>query len=593
MSLNKLEALRAEMKKRGIDAYIVLSSDPHKSEYLPDRWKTREWISGFTGSAGTVVVTLNDAGLWTDSRYFIQAEIQLQNSGITLHKLTNQVASEHTRWIADLLPEHSVVGIDGAVCSLSEYRQMQKIFEPKSIDIRYDLDLVSLVWADRSDMPSAPVFEHDVKYTGKTAAQKISEVRAKMKEQEADYHFISTLDGIAWLYNLRGSDVECNPVFLSYALVGMEKAWLFVDPSKLDPVIDKNLKESGIEILPYTIIEEFLAELPSGKKLHIDTSSISITHYDVVKEKELIYGDSIPKWLKAIKNETEIGHIRNAMIQDGVALTKAFMEVEQKIKSGKITEYDVARILMKHRSERDHYYGESFDAIVGYKGNGAIVHYKPEKETSATIAPEGMLLIDSGGQYHYGTTDITRTITLSPATDEQKKCFTLVLKGHIALAKAIFPEGTPGSPLDLLARQYLWENELNFFHGTGHGVGFFLNVHEPPQGFAGGAGERAVTGHKAGMLSSNEPGFYKTGEFGIRIENLIIAVPHIKNEYGNFLKFETVTLFPIDTQLIDHSLMTGEEKDWLNGYHEEVYLRLSPLLNGEEKGWLKEKTASI
>ncbi len=589
-----LSALRKKLSEHRFAAYIIPSSDPHQSEYVAEYWKSRRWISGFTGSMGNAVVTLDHAGVWTDSRYFLQAEKELPKNEFALHKLNVQGAAEHIEWLAENLAEGSVVGCDGMLFTVGQLRSMDSVLGAKGIILDYSQDLISQCWKkNRPSLPDNPIFEHDVRFAGRTRPQKLAQVREKMAEQNADFHLISTLDDIAWLYNIRGTDVESNPLAIFYAIVGRDAAYLFVREHKVPADIRQNLEADGVIVKDYDSVVSFLEILPSEASILIDKNTTSIFLFNKIKNAKVIYGDTPSTFMKAIKNETEIGHIRNAMIKDGVALTKAIMWLEATLPKRGIKETEIAQKLIECRATQEGYYGESFDAIVGYKGNGAIIHYKPEEKTCATVRPSGILLLDSGGQYLDGTTDITRTFALSRPTAEQKKCYTLVLRGHIALAMLQFPHGTKGVQMDILARQPLWEQGLNYGHGTGHGVGFFLNVHEPPQGIITGTAARGTTVHEVGMLSSNEPGFYKVGEFGIRIENLILVRETEKNEYGQFLNFETVTLFPIDTRLIDKKLLEKRELAWLNAYHQEVYEKLSPRLDEEEKVWLKEKCKAI
>ncbi|NNE25612.1 MAG: aminopeptidase P family protein, partial [Saprospiraceae bacterium] len=566
------------------------SGDPHQSEYPAAPWKGREWISGFTGSAGTAVITLNHAGVWTDSRYFLQAESELADSEFELHKMYNQFSPGYISWLSENLPEGSKVAIDGPLFSLNEKRKFESMLSKRNISLIITDDVIDEVWEDRPAVPLEAVFEHDVRFAGKSRAEKLAEVRAVMSKHHATHHLISTLDDIGWLLNLRGYDVEFNPVFVAYCVVSLDSVELFVDASKLTEELAGKLRQDNIRIHPYSNIYSFLNTYTSECKMLVDNSSISIKLYESLKQAQRISGPAICRDLKAIKNEIEIEHFRKVMIKDGVALTHAFKWLEDTLDERTVTEYEFFSKLAECRSKQAYYYGESFAAIIGYKGNGAIIHYRPQPDSSAEIKKEGILLADSGGQYYDGTTDITRTITFTPPSAEEKNAYTRVLKGHIGLSRAQFPEGTNGAQLDTYARQHLWEDGLNYLHGTGHGVGFFMNVHEPPQGFAPGSSQRATTVHKVGMVSSNEPGYYKEGHYGIRIENLIVVEEASKE---GFLQFETITMFPIDTQLIDRSLMTADEINWLNNYHKEVFDKLSPQLDEEHKNWLARKCESI
>ncbi len=590
----KINALRGEMASCGLDAYLIPSSDPHQSEYVAEHWKVREWLSGFTGSAGILIVTKDHAGLWTDSRYFLQAEQQLAGTCITLHKQRVAHAPEHVRWLAEQLPEGSTVGLNGYLFSVLQLRHLEKYLLPKAIEITVDLELVGDLWLDRPVLPVEPVFDFPVSYAGLSCKEKLAAIRDEMRDQGADYHLVTTLDDIAWTLNLRGGDVDYNPVFISYLLVGHSRSYLFINPDKVPANLRARLQEDGVELLRYAFIEDFLEELPVETRIWVDNRTTSIRLFNAIDEEQLISGPNIPRRLKALKNQTEIRHIRQAMLKDGVALVKLYRWLEAALTSRAVTEYEVARQLEHFRSGQGDYFGESFPAIAGYNSNGAIVHYRPFPDKSAEIHSEGILLLDSGGQYINGTTDITRTVALGIPTDEQRRVFTLVLKGHIALASIRFPAGTTGAQLDTLARMFLWREGLNYGHGTGHGVGFFLNVHEPPQGFATSATtSRGTTAFEPGMFTSNEPGYYKTGEYGIRTENLVLCVEGPESSGERFLEFETLTLFPIDLELLDISLLTAMEKQWLNDYHQHVFEKLAPLLNPEEVSWLEQKCRTV
>lgn len=595
MNINKrLAALRQQMKAHQVDAYIVPSSDPHQSEYVADHWKTRIWLSGFTGSAGILIVTQDHAGVWTDSRYFIQAERELAESEVELHKQGIPHAPEHVEWLAQNLPEGATVGCDGFLFSVGQIRHLHKHFHVKNIEINYELDLVAPIWEDREPLPKNLIFEHDFKYAGVSREAKLEEIRDEMDIQGADFYLISTLDDVAWTLNIRSNDIDCNPLTIAYLLVGMKAAYLFIDQDKVHEGIKANLLQDGVVLRPYNDLLRFMNDIPSEESVLVDVGTTSIRVFNALKITQIIKGNNIVMPLKAIKNETEIAHIQDAMVKDGVALTHLFRWLDAELETRTVSEVEVAEQLDTFRRAQGGYFGESFNAIVGYQSNGAIVHYRPEAKTCAHLKKEGILLLDSGGQYINGTTDITRTVALGTPTAEQKRNFTLVLKGHIALATIRFPKGTKGMQLDTLARMYLWNDHLNYGHGTGHGVGFFLNVHEPPQGFAtGGTTSRGITPLEPGMFTSNEPGFYKNGEYGIRIENLILCVEDIENEYATFYKHKTLTLFPIDLNLIEVSLLTEKERTWLNDYHAQVQRELSPLLNAEEKAWMEAQCRAI
>ena len=595
MSINsRISALRQQMKKSKLDAWIIPGSDPHQSEYVADHWKGREWISGFTGSAGNIVITKNHAGLWTDSRYFIQAEKELKQSEMQLHKLQVAHTAEYIDWLKSNLKKGSRVGCDGMLFSASQIKILKKTFEPLGIKLIYSKDILGTVWENRPTLPTNKIFEHKIKYAGKSRAKKLAEIRKAMKAKNVSHHLVATLDDLAWIFNIRSSDVECNPVTIAYAIISQQKAYLFIDGVKVPASLRKQFQKDKIVLKPYNSIEAFLSKIPKRDNILLDAATINSRLYDALDVKQVVQGKTISTHLKAIKNKTEIGHIKNAMIKDGVALTQLYMWLENlNKKEGAVSEAEVAVKLDELRRAQGDYYGESFSAIVGWKGNGAIVHYRPDPKDCATIKGRGILLLDSGGQYIDGTTDITRTVAFGKPTKEQKENFTLVLKGHISLGDLKFPKGTRGNQMEILARQPLWSQGLNYGHGTGHGVGFFLNVHEGPQSIGSGITAKAATIFEKGMLTSNEPGFYKTGEYGIRIENLILVVEDKKTDFGDFLKFDSVTLFPIDKNLIAYHLLTKREVDWLNDYHSTVYKRVSPFLNKKEKVWMKEKCAKI
>ncbi len=587
----KIAALRLAMKANQIDAYLIPSGDPHQSEYTAKHWKSRQWISGFTGSAGTAVVTNDHAGVWTDSRYFLTAAEELKGSEVVLQKQVIPHAPEHINWLVTNLRSGSVVGLDGSTFSIAQVKALENAFKEKDIKINHELDLINDIWKDRTPLPDNEVFEHDLRFAGIGRRDKINQVREKMK---ADYHLVSTLDDIAWLLNIRSSDVQCNPVTIAFVIVGQEKTHLFIKRSKVNETLASILKSDGVELHAYEAVNTFLGDLPSNKTIQIHSGSTNTSLYHSIAPAQIVAGANITMELKAIKNATELAHIENAMLKDGVALTRLYRWLDKTLEERSVPEAEVAEKLAGFRAQQGDYHGESFGAIVGYNSNGAIVHYSPTPETCANIKKEGILLLDSGGQYMDGTTDITRTTALGTPTAMQKRDYTLVLKGHIALSNLQFPHGTKGIQLDAFARQHLWSQGLNYGHGTGHGVGFFLNVHEGPQGFATSiTTPRGSTILEPGMFTSNEPGFYKTGEYGIRIENLIVTEVASKTDYGTFLKHRTVTLFPIDTKLIDIDLMEESEKKWLNDYHKEVFEKLSPRLEADEVEWMREMCQAI
>jgi len=583
---DRLSALRTSMRANGLNAYIIPSNDAHQSEYVAEHWKSREWISGFTGSAGTVVVTLDKSGLWTDSRYFLQGTQELAGTEIQLYKPKNRFGSEYISWLTEQLSAGDTVGIDGNVCALGSFENYKKNLATQDIKLSTAVDLFAEIWADRKPIPLNPIFEHEVAYAGKSRTEKIADIRDAMKDQGVSHHLITTLDDIAWIFNIRGTDVEFNPVAVAYAILSLDSVTLFIDTEKVDASLSHTLNADGITLKPYGDIVAYLNQLPESDTLLLDPNTCSVSLYKAVNAK-VKRGNTISQKMKALKNVVEIRHTRNVMAKDGAALANTFYWLEQKLKlAEKVTEADFADKLAKHRSRFEEYRGESFPAIIGYQSNGAIIHYRPMHGSCAEIKADGILLADSGGQYVDGTTDITRTIALGSPTKEEKRYFTLVLKGNISLSRAKFPKGTTGAQLDILARKPLWDHGLNYGHGTGHGVGFFLNVHEGPQGFTGPNSDRGTTAHEVGMITSNEPGYYKEGAYGIRIENLLVAVA---SDIDGFLEFETLSLYPIDIRLIDEAIFDKSEKAWLNRYHHEVWQKVSPWLEDDVKSWFELK----
>ncbi len=589
MKINdRISALRSALLAHSVDAIIIPSSDPHQSEYVADHWQARVWFSGFTGSAGTVVVTKDHAGLWTDSRYFIQAEQQLANSEFELHRLGNDRRAEHIEWLLENLPKDSTVICDGYQFSQTQIEYLEACFGKKDIKLRYSTDLIDSVWKDRPSLPSTSVIELTKEQVGLSREEKIQAIRTLMIEKEVDHLMVSTLDDLSWILNLRGRDIPNNPVTIAYLIVHQDRTSLYIDADKLNVALIAALGKESINVLPYSEIEADLKSIPSAQKVWINPKTLNGPLYQAIQAVK--YEADLPSTLmKAIKNEVEIENTRFAMKKDGVALVKLFRWLETTIKKRPVSEVEVSDKLITFRKEQSGYFGESFPAIVGYKGNGAIIHYRAEPETCAEIKPEGILLLDSGGQYTQGTTDITRTVALGPTTAEQRKHFTAVLKGHIALDSAIFPKGTPGRSLDLLTRQPIWKHGVDYGHGTGHGVGFFLNVHEGPQSISYQDNAKTRQVFLPGMITSNEPGFYLEGAYGIRIENLILCKVQNESKSGTFYNFETLTMFPIDLNLVESDLLNEEEKSWLKNYHEKVYAVLSPALNEEEKTWLAER----
>ena len=540
----RIAALRNEMEKFRLDAYYISGSDPHSSEYLPDRWQTRAFISGFSGSYGVIVITRNQALLWTDSRYFLQAEQQLKGTGIQMQKLRVQGAISPENWLAQNLKPESKVGVDAQTVSIATFRSFENTLIEKNITLIKVPDLLDEIWRDRPQLSPNPVFELPVEITGLSRKEKHGLVMSQLENKSADVHVISMLDELAWLLNLRGNDIQYNPVFTGYGWVEKEKSILFIDKAKLSAELTVNLQKDNIELRSYNEFYSFLNSV-KGKKICVDFETASYSIYNALNENnKLIEGTSIVSHLKARKNKVEIDGFQNAMIKDGIALIEFLAWLKANLQKEKITEYSAGIKLKEFRAKQPEFKGESFHPIFGYKHHGAIVHLSVDENDALTLQAEGILLFDSGGQYLEGTTDITRTIALGEISEQQKTDYTLVLKGMIALTNAIFPAGTKGAHLDILARKALWENGLNYGHGTGHGVGHFLNVHEGPMAIRQDFNENSI---EPGMVLSNEPGLYREGEYGIRIENMIVCIEKQKTQFGTFYGFESLTLCPIDT----------------------------------------------
>lgn len=591
---NKITALRKLMKKYAIDVYIIPSTDPHQSEYIANYWKAREWISGFTGSAGTVVITQNHAGLWTDSRYFIQAEKQLADSEVELHKMITR-GPEYLDWIIEMFSDNICIGFDGKSFSVENVKELKNALSRKNLSIKSDIDLIDIIWTERPEMPMTKLFVHDIAFAGKSRIEKINMVRAEMKNFNADYFLLSSLDDIAWLLNIRAADVDYNPVAISFVLVSMDNLIFFVDDKKLSDDIKKILKNDNITIKPYKDVENYLRIINDKSSIVIDPKKTNFYLYNFIpSSSNIIEKLNITTSLKAVKNSVEIKNFKQTMIYDGIAMTKFIYWLEKNIGKQKITEISASDKLEELRRQQKTNMGLSCATIAGYNAHGAIVHYDPTHETDVELKAEGLFLLDSGGQYLGGTTDLTRTIPLGKPTNEQIHDYTLVLKGHINLATVKFPLGTKGYQIDVLARKPIWEGHKNYGHGTGHGVGYYLNIHEGPQALGAGATADKNTFFVPGMLITDEPGIYIKDKYGIRIENLMLCVEDAKVEdYGLFLKFETLTLCPIDTSLIDISMLNKKEKKWLNNYHKNVYDKLVDYLDEDEKLWLKKKTQPI
>lgn len=590
MSIDKrITALRGFMEEKGLHAFIIPTTDSHLSEYPALHWASREWISGFTGSAGTVVVTRDKAGLWTDSRYFLQAANELDENVITLFKDGLPTTPSIEEWLTTELGKGENVGIDGSVYAAKDAINLTHKLNMKGLHLISDYDPFGSIWHDRPAIPTNPIFVLPEKYTGEATHKKISRICDAVEKVGAESLLVASLDTIAWIFNIRGNDVKCNPVAVSYAYISKKETVLFIDPKKLTTETTEYLKSEGVTIAEYGKVLDYVSKAKTS--VCLDANKVTFKLYNTIPQGLRIVDMPSPADLmKSIKNKTEIEGFRKAMEKDGVALVRFFMWLERAVPKGEVEEITIPTKLVEYRGQQQNFVGESFDTISGYGPNGAIVHYHVSEESSLPVKTEGLLLIDSGAQYFDGTTDITRTVSVGELTDQMKKDYTMVLKGHIDIATAIYPQGTRGSQLDILARKALWDNGLNYLHGTGHGIGHFLNVHEGPQNIR--MNENPTT-LQIGMVTSNEPGLYRAGQYGIRIENLVLTQHEVTTEFGDFYSFETLTLCPIDTTPIIKEMLTEKELAWFNEYHKQVYDRLSPLLGAEEKEWLKQKTNAI
>ena len=587
----RIASLRETLKLMGLKAFIVPSTDPHMSEYVASHWEARQWISGFTGSAGTIVVTEKEAGLWTDSRYFLQASEQLQGTGIDLYKEKLPETPSIAEFLKSRLSKGDVVGIDGQVFSLSTAKAMRKELGEKDIELRSVADPFKSIWEDRPPIPQNPIFILPIQYAGEGCQEKVVRIRQQMEKDNIDVILITALDEIAWVLNLRGSDVHCNPVFISYLLISHRDVKLFIDERKLTPEVKSYLNDCEVKVYPYIDFYSDLEQNTCVDKVLADPAFLNYAIYQgLSSHSELIERKTYVAFMKAIRNLTEIDNLHHAMVKDGVAMVKFLKWLDTEADIYHETEMSVDRQLRSFRAAQADYIGESFDTIAGYGAHGAIVHYEATPGTDAALEPRGFLLLDSGAQYLDGTTDITRTIPLGYITQEEKEDYTLILKGHIDLAMAVFPEHTRGSQLDILARQPIWQRRMNYLHGTGHGVGSFLNVHEGPHSIR--MEDNPVT-LQAGMVVTDEPGIYKAGSHGVRTENILLVVPAGEGMFGNYLQFETVTLCPIDKRPIVLELLSPAEIDWLNRYHAKVYEKLSPYLDKAEQDWLRSVTTAL
>ena len=603
MNINqRLEDLREVMRREHLSAFIFPSTDPHQSEYVADHWKEREWSSGFNGSAGTAVVTLTSAALWTDSRYFIAAEEQLKGTEFQLMKLKIEGAPTIAEWIGRECGPGAEIGVDGMVNSANSVKELiGDLRKQGGITVRTNLDPLKLIWRDRPAIPENQVEIYPLQYAGEAAHDKIARIRQGLREKHADGMLMSALDDIAWTLNLRGSDVHCNPVFVSYLLLSSKDVTLYINKVKLQPEVLAYLKAEGVGVASYEDVKKGLKDYFEYNIL-LDPDEVNYTLYKSVT-REIVEEESPVKRMKTVKNETEIAGFRSAMLKDGIAMVKFLKNLEfyaeqsgkaerriENLEGEPLTEIGVDEMLTAFRAEQPLFRGISFDTIAGYQAHGAIVHYEATPETDATLMPEGLLLLDSGGQYLDGTTDITRTIAFGPLTEEQKRVYTLVLKGHIQIELCKFPSGSSGTQIDILARKDMWREGLNYLHGTGHGVGTYLNVHEGPHQFRM---EWKPAPLVAGMTITDEPGIYLADKFGVRIENTLLITPYKETEFGKFLQFESLTLCPIDKKPIMKEMLLKEEIDWLDAYHQRVFDMLSPHLSEDEKKWLRDACAPL
>jgi Xaa-Pro aminopeptidase len=590
---DRLFELRSLMAASNVAACIIPGNDPHLSEYVADHWMFRKWISGFTGSAGTIVVTHEEAGLWTDSRYYLQADNELAETGISVFRTGEPNTPKPEEWLCQALEPGDNVGVDGRLFSVDEIRRYNKELKKGELKLDTNFYAADEIWTGRPPIPDNTIVEYALEYCGLSRTEKLKQIRESLKRFDASHYVVCALDEIAWTLNLRGKDVSYNPVFHSFLIISQSSAYLFIDPHKLTAVIGKNLAADNIKVSLYSDFQTHLKELGAGKsiRLFFDPQKTTFSALSSLGQKaEKVEGSSIITALKGSKNETEIKWMKNTMIKDGVAMVQFLHWLYSSLDKEKITELSAAAKAKQFRSLQEGFKGESFKTIAGYNANGAIVHYSATESSNATVAKNGFLLFDSGGQYLGGTTDLTRTIMLGEVSEQAKTDYTLVLKGHIGLAMARFPEGTKGVHLDAFARQALWNHGLNYGHGTGHGIGCYLNVHEGPQSIR--PQDNGIE-MRAGMITSNEPGLYRQGEYGIRIENLILTVASGETEYGKFMKFETLTLCPIDLKPVVKELLTKDETNWINGYHQTVFEKLNPHLDQDLKDFLKEITQPI
>ncbi|HPR18493.1 MAG TPA: aminopeptidase P family protein [Candidatus Cloacimonadota bacterium] len=590
MTIDKrIEALRELMNEHGFSACIIPSSDAHLSEYVAEHWQARKWISGFTGSAGTMVVTLQKAGLWVDGRYFIQAEKQIKNTEIILFKMRQPGVPDYPDWLYDELEEGDEICVDGSVFSVNNIKSMEQKFSRKNLDIVTKYDLIDRIWQDRPPIPVSQVFLHEDKFAGKSRTEKIEMIREEMKKENLDYHLFTSLDDIAWLFNIRSNEIKYSPVTIAFAVVATDSVHLFIDPQKISSDVQSGLQP--VSIHSYEEITDFLAQLEAGKSILIDPNKTNINLKNAIpKECKIVEKQHLSTLMKAIKNEKEIENLKRCQIRDGVAMVKFLYWLDSNLGKTKITEMSAAEKAAECRSQGEYFFDLSFNSISAYQANAAMMHYAPSHENEVELQPEGFYLLDSGGNYLDGTTDITRTVVLGKLSHEMKRDFTLVLQSHIDLAKAHFLAGATGANLDVLSRHPMWQEGLDYKCGTGHGVGFFLNVHEGPQNFSQSLINVPL---KPGMVTTDEPGIYLENKYGIRTENTLLCVEDRKTDSGQFYKFEVISYCPIDLRAVLPEMLNDSQKKWLNDYHAMVFENLSPFLDEPEKHWLQEQTQEI
>ncbi len=586
-----IDAIRHKMREEGVDALVIPSEDPHKSEYTADHWQTRRWITGFTGSAGTVVLTLKAAGLWTDFRYYIQAEAQLRGSGIQLFKSGEPTVPRYSQWLRSSLEPGATVGLDGRVFSTAGIREMQKELALGGIRLCPETRFFYSLWMDRPPMPLSRAFSLPVEFAGQSRQEKIRIIRDRIQEARATHHVIATLDDIAWIFNIRGRDVHTNPVNIAYAVISEHDAVLFIHPEKIDPPLASELKRDGVTLRPYEAVHGVLAGLKKESAVLGDPESLNYGLYRAIgPDCTFIEVPNPSLALKAVKNEVQIRHLKETMIRDGAAVVNFLFRLEQSVGRQVVTELSAAEQLFDFRQRQDHFVDNSFDPIMAYGDHSAMCHYSAAPETDVPIGRDGLFLIDTGGNYLTGTTDMTRTLCLGSPTPEEREDYTLVLKSHIAVAEAVFPSGTRGYQIDTLARGHLWRRGLDFGHGTGHGVGFFLCVHEGPARISPQPVDAKL---EKGMVLTNEPGIYREGRHGVRLENMILVKDAFENSFGKFMKFDTLTLCHFETRLMDIGLLSKEEILWVNQYHQRVFEKLCPVLDPPVGTWLREKTRPL